>query len=101
MSLERPEFVSDLVIYLLNELGVEYAPLNPGATIRGLHESVVNYGNNTNPELITCCHEELAVAMAEGFYLATGRPQVTLAHISWASSTPARPSTRRSLTTSQ
>ena len=45
MSLERPEFVSDLVIYLLNELGVEYAPLNPGATIRGLHESVVNYGN--------------------------------------------------------
>lgn len=80
MSLERPEFVSDLVIYLLNELGVEYAPLNPGATIRGLHESVVNYGNNTNPELITCCHEELAVAMAEGFYLATGRPQVTLAH---------------------
>ena len=80
MSLERPEYVSDLVIYLLNELGVEYAPLNPGATIRGLHESVVNYGNNTNPELITCCHEELAVAMAEGFYLATGRPQVTLAH---------------------
>ena len=45
MCLERPEFVSDLVIYLLNELGVEYAPLNPGATIRGLHESVVNYGN--------------------------------------------------------
>jgi thiamine pyrophosphate-dependent acetolactate synthase large subunit-like protein len=80
MSLERPEFVSDLVIYLLNELGVEYAPLNPGATIRGLHESVVNYGGNSNPELITCCHEELAVAMAEGFYLATGRPQVTLAH---------------------
>ena len=80
MSLEIPEFVSDLVIYLLNELGVEYAPLNPGATIRGLHESVVNYGNNTNPELITCCHEELAVAMAEGFYLATGRPQVALAH---------------------
>jgi acetolactate synthase-1/2/3 large subunit len=80
MSLERPEYVSDLVIYLLNELGVEYAPLNPGATIRGLHESVVNYGKNTNPELITCCHEELAVAMAEGYYLATGRLQVTLAH---------------------
>ena len=99
MSLERPEFVSDLVIYLLNELGVEYAPLNPGATIRGLHESVVNYGNNTNPELITCCHEELAVAMAEGFYLATGRSRWPT--ISWASNTPARPSTRRSLTTSQ
>ena len=80
MSLERPEYVSDLVVYLLNELGVEYAPLNPGATIRGLHESVVNYGGNKMPELITCCHEELAVAMAEGFYLATGRCQATLAH---------------------
>ena len=32
MSLERPEYVSDLIVYLLNELGVEYAPLNPGAT---------------------------------------------------------------------
>ena len=80
MSLERPEYVSDLIVYLLNELGVEYAPLNPGATTRGLHESVVNYGGNKMPELITCCHEELAVAMAEGFYLATGKLQVSLAH---------------------
>ena len=66
MSLERPEYVSDLIVYLLNELGVEYAPLNPGATTRGLHESMVNYGGNKMPELITCCHEELAVAMAHG-----------------------------------
>jgi len=80
MSLERPEYVSDLIVYLLNELGVEYAPLNPGATTRGLHESMVNYGGNKMPELITCCHEELAVAMAEGFYLATGKLQVSLAH---------------------
>ena len=80
MSLERPEYVSDLMVYLLNELGVEYAPLNPGATTRGLHESMVNYGGNKMPELITCCHEELAVAMAEGFYLATGKLQVSLAH---------------------
>ena len=80
MSLERPEYVSDLLVYLLNELGVEYAPLNPGATTRGLHESMVNYGGNKMPELITCCHEELAVAMAEGFYLATGKLQVSLAH---------------------
>ena len=80
MSLERPEYVSDLIVYLLNGLGVEYAPLNPGATTRGLHESMVNYGGNKMPELITCCHEELAVAMAEGYYLATGKLQVTLAH---------------------
>src|SRR6266581_7308268 len=80
MSLAKPQYVSDLVVYLLHELGIEYAILNPGATTRGLHESLVTYGGNTAPEVITCCHEEVAVAMAEGYYLATGRPQVTLLH---------------------
>ena len=73
MNLGRPEYVSDLIVYLLNGLGVEYIPLNPGATIRGIHESVVSYGGNQSPELITCCHEELAIAMAQGYYLAIGR----------------------------
>ena len=80
MSLARPEYVSDLIVYLLNELGVEYVTLNPGATTRAIHESVVNYAENKAPELITCCHEELAVAMGEGYYLATGKPLVVLLH---------------------
>ena len=80
MSLQKPEYVSDLVVYLLNRLGVEYVTLNPGATTRGMHESLVTYGGNTAPEVITCSHEEIAVAMAEGYYLATGRPQATLVH---------------------
>jgi acetolactate synthase-1/2/3 large subunit len=80
MSLERPEYVSDLVVYLLNRLGVEYVTLNPGATTRGMHESLVTYGGNAAPEVITCSHEEVAVAMAEGYYLATGKPQATLVH---------------------
>ncbi len=67
MSLERPEYVSDLIVYLLNGLGVEYGTINPGATTRGIHESLVTYGGNRNPELITCCHEELAVSMADGY----------------------------------
>ena len=80
MSLERPEYVSDLVVDLLHRLGVEYVTLNPGATTRGLHESLVTYGGNVAPEVITCSHEEVAVAMAEGYYLATGKPQATLVH---------------------
>ncbi len=80
MSLEKPEYVSDLIVYMLNGLGVDYVPLNPGATTRAIHESIVNYGGNKAPELITCCHEEIAVAMAEGYYLATGKPQVALLH---------------------
>ena len=80
MTLGKPEYVSDLIVWLLNGLGIEYAPLNPGATTRGIHESMVNYGSNQAPEIITCVHEELAVAMCEGYYLATGRPQVTNVH---------------------
>jgi len=73
MSLEKPEYVSDLIVYLLNGLGVDYIPLNPGATTRAIHESAVNFGGNRAPEIITCCHEEIAVAMAEGYYLATSK----------------------------
>ncbi len=80
MSLKQPEYVSDLIVYLLHELGIDYATMNPGATTRGMHESLVTYGGNKAPEVITCCHEEVAVAMAEGYYLATGQPQVTLVH---------------------
>ena len=29
MALERPEYVSDLIVYLLNGLGIEYVPMNP------------------------------------------------------------------------
>ena len=80
MSLERPEYVSDLIVYMLNGLGIDYATTNPGATTRGMHESIVSYGGNSSPEMITCCHEELAVAMAEGYYLATGKPLAALVH---------------------
>lgn len=80
MGLDKPLYVSDLIVYLLHELGIDYVTLNPGATTRGLHESLVTYGGNHTPEVITCCHEEVAAAMAEGHYLATGNPLVTLAH---------------------
>ncbi len=69
MRLDNPVYVSDLVVYLLHELGLDYVTLNPGATTRGLHESLVTYGGNQAPEVITCCHEEIAAAMAEGYYL--------------------------------
>lgn len=80
MPLEQPRYVSDLIVYLLHALGIDYVTLNPGATTRGLHESLVTYGGNQAPEVITCCHEEVAAAMAEGYYLATGKPLATLVH---------------------
>ena len=71
---------SDLIVDMLRALGIEYAALNPGATFRGLHDSLVNYGGNSRPGIIQCCHEEIAVAIAHGYAKAAGRPMAAILH---------------------
>jgi thiamine pyrophosphate-dependent acetolactate synthase large subunit-like protein len=70
---------SDLVVDLLRALGVEHVALNPGATFRGLHDSLVNYGGN-RPEHVLTTHEEIAVALAHGYAKAKGRPMAAVVH---------------------
>jgi len=74
------EYGSDLIVDVLRALDIEYAALNPGATFRGLHDSLVNYGGNERPELIQCCHEEIAVAVAHGYAKAAGKPMAAILH---------------------
>lgn len=74
------EYGSDLIVELMRRCGVEYAALNPGATFRGIHDSLVNYAGNRNPELVLCTHEEIAVAVAHGYAKAAHRPMVALVH---------------------
>ncbi len=76
----KAEFGSDVAVDLIKALGIEYVAFNPGATFRGLHDSIVNYGGNTSPEVIQCTHEEIAVAIAHGYAKATGKPMLTIAH---------------------
>ena len=76
----QPEFGSDVIVDLLKGFGVEYVALNPGATFRGLHDSLVNYGGNHMPEIITCTHEEITVAMAHGYARAKGKPMAAAVH---------------------
>jgi len=75
-----PGYGSDLVVDLLRAVGIEYVALNPGATFRGLHDSLVNYGGNRTPELILTTHEEIAVAMAHGYAKARGAPMAAVVH---------------------
>ena len=58
---------SDFMVDIVKALGFEYVCANPGSSFRGLQESIVNYANNTQPEFLTCCHEEASVAMAHGY----------------------------------
>lgn len=71
---------SDFIVDLLKALEIEYVALNPGATFRGIHDSIVNYGGNKHPELIECNHEEIAVAIAHGYAKASGKPMVAIVH---------------------
>jgi acetolactate synthase I/II/III large subunit len=71
---------SDVVVDLLRAAGIEYVALNPGATYRGLHDSLVNYGGNKAPELLLTTHEEIAVAIAHGYAKARGAPMAAVVH---------------------
>src|SRR3954451_25036903 len=71
---------SDFMVDVLKSLDIDYCYSNPASSFRGLHESLINYGNNTKPEFITCMHEESSVAMAHGYYKASGKPQMMLCH---------------------
>jgi acetolactate synthase-1/2/3 large subunit len=71
---------SDHMVDVIKSLDIEYVAAMPGSTFRGLHESIINYGGNRKPELLTCLHEEISVAMAHGYAKVAGKPIATLLH---------------------
>ena len=71
---------SDAIAELLRALEIPYIALTPGASFRGLHDSLVNHLGNTRPELLLCVHEEHAVALAHGYARVTGRPLAVALH---------------------
>ena len=71
---------SDYMVDVIKSLNIEYVAANPGSTFDGIHESLINYGNNTMPEFLTCCHEESAVAMCHGYAKIEGKPMMALIH---------------------
>ncbi len=68
------------MVDVIKSLGIAYVAANPGSSFRGLHESVINYGGNHSPEIITCCHEESSVGIAHGYAKIEGKPMAVFAH---------------------
>jgi acetolactate synthase I/II/III large subunit len=87
-ALERPvaplardsRFGSDAVADTLRALKIAYIALNPGASLRGLHDSLVNRLGNDRPTILLCLHEEHAVAIAHGWAKVTGRAMAAAVH---------------------
>ena len=71
---------SDFMMDVLKKLDFDYCTTNPGSSFRSLHESMVTYGGNRKPELLTCLHEESSVSIAHGYAKAAGKPMLVMAH---------------------
>jgi len=50
------EWGSDYLAEVIRDLDLRYIALNPGASFRGLHDSLVNFLGNRNPQMLLCLH---------------------------------------------
>ena len=70
----------DFMVDVLKTLDIDYLAMNCASSFRGLHEAVINYGKNVKPEILTCNHEEIAVAMGHGYAKMEGKPLAMICH---------------------
>src|SRR5436853_4999679 len=75
-----PAWGSDVVAETLRALEIPYIALNPGASYRGLHDSIVNFLGNETPQMLLCLHEEVAVSIAHGYAKVTGKAMAAAVH---------------------
>jgi thiamine pyrophosphate-dependent acetolactate synthase large subunit-like protein len=73
-------FGSDVVADALRATDIPYIALNPGASYRGFHDSLVNYLGNERPQMLLCLHEESAIAIAHGYAKVTGKAMAAAVH---------------------
>ncbi len=87
-QIERPveansigfEWGSDAIALMLRSLELPFLCVTPGASFRGLHDSVVNALGNRAPQMLLCLHEESAVSIAHGYAKVTGKPLGVVLH---------------------
>ena len=71
---------SDFMVDVFKAANIEYVAVMTSSANRGLQESIVNYGGNSAPEIIVCCHEEAAAAIAHGYAKMAGKPMACMVH---------------------
>lgn len=53
-----PTWGSDAILAVLRAASVPYAALNPGSSLRGIHDRLVHVRDGGGPELLLCLREE-------------------------------------------
>jgi acetolactate synthase-1/2/3 large subunit len=79
VDISAQEWGSDHIADLLKAYGFEQVSFNPGASFRGIEESIINYNDN-EPTVIEAPHEGLSVSIAHGHAKATGEPALCILH---------------------
>jgi acetolactate synthase-1/2/3 large subunit len=76
------EMVADAYLTRLGERGIEYVFANAGTDFAPIVESLArNIGNKKFPRFITVPHENVAMAMAHGYYRTAGKPAAVMVHV--------------------
>ena len=72
----------EAILEAFRKLKIDYILSSPGSEWSPVWEALVRQktGNRAGPAYIDCWHETLAVNMATGYTLMTGRPQAVLVH---------------------
>ena len=72
----------EAILEAFRKLKIDYILSSPGSEWSPVWEALVRQktGNRQGPGFIDCWHETLAVNMATGYTLMTGRPQAVLVH---------------------
>ena len=77
---ETAAWGSDYLAQVMRTLNLEFVALTPGASFRGLHDSLVNHLGNADPKMLLCLHEEHTVSIAHGYAKVTDRPMGAIVH---------------------
>lgn len=76
------DFAAEAFLSRLAERGIEYVFANAGTDFAPIIEAVSrNSGGRKYPRFVTAPHENLAMAMANGYYRIAGKPAAVMLHV--------------------
>jgi len=76
----KKRYGSDVIVDIIKQYDFDYVSFNPGASFRGLHDSLVNYGGDIKPTVIECPHENTAIGISHGLAKVLEKPALTILH---------------------
>ena len=82
MDAQTPvEMSAEAYLRRLAERGIDYVFANPGTDFAPIIEALSRSGSHSYPRFVTVPHENVAMAMAHGYYRISGKPAVVMVHV--------------------